>query len=175
MPFLADATTKKFSNFRSVNGYDSISFNPFKKEHPKLPMKSLIVSIGAVFAFITADGKANAAQLPSTDTIYVNLGDKLSFEVKIDSAGHLSFSPGSKNPDQANTISISVKYNAATGTMLQINNPFGKQLIYTAEIYSPGKQQYMKTSTVPVFPNISSFETWPGKIEKLRLTGFMLR
>jgi hypothetical protein len=59
--------------------------------------------------------------------------------------------------------------------MLKIQNPFSKQLIYMAALYAYKKKIYIETSTVPVYPKISSYETWPYKIDRLRLTGFILK
>ncbi len=110
-----------------------------------------------------------------TDTILLNRNDNRYFEADYDSKNKISFREVNTVLDSARTIMIELSYNNETGTMLKISNPFSKHLIYKAELYAFRKDEYIETSTVPVFPRISSYETWPYKIDRIRLTSFRLK
>ena len=138
-------------------------------------MKKILATIFVVWSSVLCNGQANPLNPAALDTLYIKRSEKLFFEAAIDSGNHLSFRQVAKNTDISNTISIKLSYVGAVGAMLEIVNPFGKQLYYKAELYSPDKKDYVETSTIPVDPNLSSFETWPFKIDKIRLTGFRLK
>ena len=109
------------------------------------------------------------------DTLYININDKLLFEVEVDSANHLSFKKAGTNAISSKTISIELSFNQGAGAMLKIQNPFPKELSYKCELYAYKKKEYLETSTIPIRANLGAFETWPYKIDKMRLTGFVLK
>lgn len=108
------------------------------------------------------------------DTLIINRNDSRYFECEYDLTNTLKFREVPKISDSSKTISIKLTFNEGTEAMLKIYNPFSEQLVYQAELYSYKKKEYLATSTIPVFPKLSSFETWPYKIDQLRLTGFKL-
>ena len=131
-------------------------------------MKQLLFIFSMLLSSIFCNGQTNA------DTLYINLNDKLFFEASMDSSNHLKLKKADTNDNSANTISISLTFSQGAGAFLKIQNPFSKALVYKAELYSFKKKDYLETSTIPVSPKLSSFETWPYRIDKMRLTGFIL-
>ena len=109
------------------------------------------------------------------DTIIIYLKEKLLFEARLDADSNLILTKVDTVSNKEKTISIELKYANSLGGSLVINNPFPKTLHYKAELYSYMKRDYNQTSVTPVFPNVSSYETWPYKIDKIRLSGFTLK
>lgn len=127
------------------------------------------------FTFTTAQSQDTTAQIiETTDTLYLSINEKLFFEAKADANHHLSFKAVKDITAKEKTITIELTFTSGSGAFLKIFNPFSEQLTYKAELYSYKKKDYVETTTVPVYPKISSFETWPYKIDKIRLTGFVL-
>lgn len=60
-------------------------------------------------------------------------------------------------------------------TTLNIENPFDKNLIYEAGMYTPISQQWKTTSVIPVRAKLQSFETWPNAIITLVLDHWQLK
>ena len=54
-------------------------------------------------------------------------------------------------------------------TTLNIENPFDKDLIYEAGMYTPISQKWKSTSVIPIRATLQSFETWPHSIITLVL------
>ncbi len=137
----------------------------------KLTALTLIIILKWSFCFAQSAKPADRL----ADTIFINLNDNLLFEVQLDSTNNLFFKKIKSNVDDSKTISISLTYNASAGTFLKIQNPFSKALSYKAELYSYKKKDFIETSTIPVQPKLGSYETWPFKIDKIRLTRFALK
>lgn len=55
------------------------------------------------------------------------------------------------------------------GMMLNIKNPFNKKLVYDANMFLVGNDDWIPTKVLPVHPNIESFEIWPQPITALCL------
>lgn len=108
------------------------------------------------------------------DTLIINRNDNRFFEAEYDLTSTLKFKEVSTILDSSKTVSIGLTFNEGSGAMLKIYNPFSDKLVYKAELYSYKKKDYLETSTVPIFSKLSSFEIWPYKIDRIRLTGFML-
>ena len=109
------------------------------------------------------------------DTLYINMNDNLVFEAEVDSTNHLIFKKADANANNAKTITIELTFTQGAGTFLKIHNPFSKELSYKCELYAYKKKEYLETSTIPIRPTLGAFETWPYKIDKMRLTGFVLK
>jgi hypothetical protein len=109
------------------------------------------------------------------DTIIIYLSEKLLFEAKLDADSNLMLTKVDVLANKEITISIELTYGNSLGGSLVINNPFPKPLRYKAELYSYMKGAYNQTSVAPAFPNVNSYETWPYKIDKIRLSGFTLK
>jgi hypothetical protein len=140
-------------------------------------MKKLFIILA--YILLSLHGDAQSTEVPGNlaaniDTIQITRGDKRFFEAEYDLQNVLRFKEVSIILDSAKTLTIEVTFSDAMGTMLKIFNPFSAQLIYKAELYSYKKKSYLETSTVPVYPKLTSFETWPYKIDKLQLTAFKL-
>ncbi len=110
---------------------------------------------------------------PGIDTLQISRNDNRYFEAEYDSKNILRFKEVPGIADSSKTLSIQFT-GSESGTMLKIFNPFSEQLMYKAELYSYKKKDYIPTSTIPVYPKLISYETWPYKIDKIRLTGFRL-
>jgi hypothetical protein len=53
--------------------------------------------------------------------------------------------------------------------ILEIHNPFNKNLIYKAKMFLLKRNEWYNTNVYPVFAGLSSFETWPDIIISLGL------
>ena len=135
-------------------------------------MKFIILLI--VFSATALSLHAQDDTVAPLDTLTINLKDRLFFEVEQGANNQLTFTKVDEIKNVDKTITIESVFTEGSGTMLKIFNPFKKQLVYKAELYSFKNKEFIETSTVPVYPGISSFETWPYRIERMRLTGFML-
>jgi len=60
-------------------------------------------------------------------------------------------------------------------TTLNIENPFDRDLIYEAGMYTPISQQWKSTSVIPIRAKLQSFETWPHAIITLVLDHWQLK
>jgi len=56
--------------------------------------------------------------------------------------------------------------------MLVVQNKLSRPLLLDAFMTVPGRKGIYKTSTVPVRPGLSSYESWPHPIVQLALTNF---
>ena len=154
-------------NRRKALSYDYLS------SLTKSKMKLSFIIFFAVVSCICCYGQSSNET--KVDTLYINMNDKLVFEVEVDSTNHLSFKKADANTSSSKTITIALTFTQGAGTFLKIQNPFSKELSYKAELYAYKKKEYLETSTVPIEPKIGSFETWPYKIDKMRLSGFTLK
>ena len=137
-------------------------------------MKHSLIAFLSILGFMYCQGQSNDLNI-KFDTIQINLNERLLFKVGVDSSDHLTFSKVNGFIDSTTIMSIELTYNGAAGTILKLNNPFSKEIVYKAELYSHKKKKFLETSTVPIFPGISSYETWPYKIDTIQLSGFKLQ
>jgi hypothetical protein len=140
----------------------------------KKVMKSIFFILFSTLILEPCLAQSGSIAIVKKDTLHINLGDKLFFQVETNPENKLSFRQIESVSDSSRTVSIELTYTEGAGTMLKIFNPFAKMLIYKAELYSYKKKEFVATSTVPVYPGISSFETWPYKINLIQLSGFKL-
>jgi hypothetical protein len=59
--------------------------------------------------------------------------------------------------------------------MMNIKNPFNKDMEYTADIYLLEHNKWVNTSTIPVRAKIESYESWPDIISTIVLHDFVLK
>lgn len=140
-------------------------------------MKQLLVITLSLLVIATSHAQDNTTpkELVATkDTLLIKRGDKLLFEASLNEAQNLVFTQVLTITDSAKTVRIELDFSDGLGAMLKIFNPFKQQLVYKAELYNYKKREFVETSTIPVYPGISSFETWPYKIEIIQLSGFKL-
>ncbi|MCM3872458.1 MAG: hypothetical protein ND895_17375 [Pyrinomonadaceae bacterium] len=55
----------------------------------------------------------------------------------------------------------------AEGTILTVNNPFAKDIVYDCLIQHYKEQRLQKTSVIPVRGNLKSFEMWPYPVAQV--------
>jgi len=60
-------------------------------------------------------------------------------------------------------------------TMLDIENPFRKDLIYEAKMFLMKNNKWVQTNVYPVRSKLSSIEIWPDVIVTMALTGWKLK
>ena len=138
-------------------------------------MKTILITSLTILLCTFCNGQSTSSDETKQDTLFINLNDKLLFEASFDSNNNLVFKMVGAIVNDSTTVSIELTYNGAAGSMLKVKNPFSKPMHYKAELFSYKKKDYVETSTIPVYPKISAFETWPYKIDKIRLTGFVLK
>ena len=137
-------------------------------------MKKVIIFFACSLFTITTKAQSVEKSELRMDTLIINRNDNRFFEAEYDLTSTLKFKEVSTILDSSKTVSIGLTFNEGSGAMLKIYNPFSDKLVYKAELYSYKKKDYLETSTVPIFSKLSSFEIWPYKIDRIRLTGFML-
>jgi len=52
---------------------------------------------------------------------------------------------------------------------LNVSNPFDKDLLYNASIYTPTSPQWKTTKVLPIRAGLQNFESWPHAIITLVL------
>lgn len=137
-------------------------------------MKKVIIFFACSLFTITTEAQSVEKSELRVDTLIINRNDNRFFEAEYDLTSTLKFKEVSTILDSSKTVSIELTFNEGSGAMLKIYNPFSDKLVYKAELYSYKKKDYLETSTVPIFSKLSSFEIWPYKIDRIRLTGFIL-
>jgi hypothetical protein len=85
----------------------------------------------------------------------------------------------SKNLNPNKTIEIEFtqdsKDRKKITTMLELKNPFERELIYEASMLTPRNKQWRETSIIPIAAKLSSYEIWPHPIVSLALTKWKLK
>jgi len=137
-------------------------------------MKNVLVAFVCIFCLLNGEAQSTDNKETTIDTLLFTKKSSRYFEAEYDTINKLSFKEVRKMSDRSKTISIKLSFTDGAGTMLEIFNPFPRQLIYKAELYSYSKKDFVETSTIPVEAKLLSFENWPYKIDRLRLSGFML-
>lgn len=81
-----------------------------------------------------------------------------------------------KNPEKTIEIDFSQKVSGrkSDGMTLQISNPFDKKLNYNAMKYIVGRNEWLKTSIIPIQPKLTNFELWNDVIITLVLNNWRL-
>ncbi|RZL32661.1 MAG: hypothetical protein EOP00_33695 [Pedobacter sp.] len=105
--------------------------------------------------------------------LQIYCGEKVFVECEIAGDTISAMKVVEKNVHPEKTIEIKFSQDAKDrtkiNTMLQLNNPFSKDLIYKAAMLTPSSDQWKSTSTIPVRANLMSFETWGYSIISLAL------
>jgi hypothetical protein len=116
--------------------------------------------------------KGTAYVLPNK-TIQLYPGETIYIEVRQENGNIKSMTAVSEIKDPTITLTISftqsVKKKVHELMMLQIKNPFSKQLIYKAKIFLLTQKKWVNTDVYPVEPQLSAFETWPDIITSIGL------
>jgi hypothetical protein len=109
--------------------------------------------------------KEKILQIFCNETVFVEC------EVQGDSISKMKVVEKNLNPEK--TIIIEFKQDAENRkeirTDLHIINPFDKQLIYEAGMFTPMSEKWKSTSVLPIRPKLQNFEMWPHAIITLVL------
>ncbi|WP_213278305.1 hypothetical protein [Chryseobacterium indologenes] len=81
------------------------------------------------------------------------------------------------NPSKTIEIEFSqdVEGRKHKGMMLQVSNPFDKNLLYDATMYTVEESKWVETSILPVKPKLAGFELWNDVIITLVLHNWRLQ
>ncbi len=116
---------------------------------------------------------------PCVDDNLVNLipGERILVEADVRDGRlvHLKRVEKTEHPDQTLEIEFSQNQERKSPFMiLQISNPFSKLLTYEAGIQPLGRQSFARTSTLPVQPGLTNYESWPEPLTRIVLKNFRL-
>ena len=104
--------------------------------------------------------------------------EKLFIEVEIRNDTIYTKKTVAENLNPERTIEIDFKQveenNEHQRMMLNVKNPFKKMLHYKAFIYIVGHDEWIPTSIIPVYPNISGIEMWNDIIISIALQDWKL-
>jgi len=106
-------------------------------------MKKVINIFACILSIYYCEAQSTGKTESKVDTLLLSKNDNRFFEVENDLTNTLKFKEVSSILDSSKTISIQITFTEGAGTMLKIFNPFSKQLIYKAELYSYRKNDYM--------------------------------
>lgn len=113
------------------------------------------------------------------NTLQIYPGEHLFIEadVKEGKLGSMKVVKENVNPSKTIEIEFSqdVENRKHKGMMLQVSNPFDKNLLYDAMMYTVGKSQWVETSILPVKPKLIGFELWNDVIITLVLHDWRLQ
>lgn len=128
--------------------------------------------------FFQADISPSNYILPE-NTIQIYPGEKLYIEINVKNNKIVDMKSVGEIIDSTKTIEISLthveKDSIYSRTMLDIQNPFNKDLIYKASMYLMKNNRWVTTNVFPVRSNLRSFEIWPDVIVTMALTGWELK
>ncbi len=123
-------------------------------------------------SFYSADIGASAYVLPDR-TIQLYPGEEIFVEVELSGKEIKSMKTVRENKHPEKTMVISFTQIAEgrihKGMMLEIHNPFKKELNYKARMLLMQHNKWVSTGVIPVRAKLSSFETWPDLIVSLAL------
>jgi len=94
-------------------------------------------------------------------------------EVSGDKLVNLKWVDTVKNPDRTIKLSFSQSDDKESPMMmLNITNPFDRDLVYEAGIQVYGRQKFSKTSALPIAAKLGAYEMWPDTITRILLKNF---
>lgn len=134
---------------------------------------SLPVSKGSVYEMDVAATpyvqKQSIVQVYPGETIYLEAEEK---------GGKLLLTSVKSIKDPAKTITVvckqTVKNNKHENVMLQVTNPFNRNLIYTARMFPLAANKWVDTDVLPVDAGLSGFEVWPDVVISFGLSDWQL-
>ncbi|MFS4429350.1 hypothetical protein [Chryseobacterium sp. S90] len=113
------------------------------------------------------------------NTLQIYPGEHLFIEADVKDGKLESMKVVKDNINPSKTIEIEFSQDTEDrkhkGMMLQVSNPFGKNLLYDAMMYTVGKKEWAKTSIIPIKPKLSNFELWNDVIITLVLNNWRLQ
>ncbi len=106
-------------------------------------------------------------------------GEKVFVECEIagDSISSMKVVPQNNYPKKTIVISFTQEAEDRKNimTVLNLNNPFDKDLYYQAFMLTPANDKWRSTSTLPIVANLESFESWPHAVISLALSHWKLK
>lgn len=113
----------------------------------------------------------NTIQIYPSEELYIEINVKRNKIVDMKSVREIK--------DSTKTVVISLthveKDSIYSTTMLDVHNPFKKDLIYKAKMYLMKYNKWVPTNVYPVRSKLSSIEIWPDVIVTMALTGWELK
>ncbi|WP_432672662.1 hypothetical protein [Flavobacterium sp. SM2513] len=95
------------------------------------------------------------------------------FEIKLFIWGVLFLKTVDKIEFPEKTITVdfeqTVKDRKSETMMLTVKNPFDKIMTYEAHMFIVGRDDFLSTSIIPIWPNLTNFEMWSDVIVTLIL------
>lgn len=112
------------------------------------------------------------------DILQIYPTEKLFIETEVKNDTIYSMKVVKENLYPEKTIVVDFKQSAEDRTkismFLNVKNPFDKNLIYKARMFTPFSNELKATSIIPVKPKLSAIEIWPHAIVSLVLTDWEL-
>ncbi len=112
----------------------------------------------------------NILQIYPTEKLFIET------EIKNDTIFSMKIVKENLHPEK--TIIVNFKQSAEDRTkismFLNVKNPFDKNLIYKAHMFTPYGNEWKSTSIIPIKPKLSGIEIWPHAIISLALTDWKL-
>ncbi|GAB0155206.1 hypothetical protein CHRYSEOSP005_04670 [Chryseobacterium sp. Alg-005] len=105
-------------------------------------------------------------------------GEHLFLEAEVKGNDIQSMKVVKENKNPAKTIEIEFSQNVSgrksEGMILKVSNPFNKKLNYNTMMYIVGRNEWIKTSIIPIQPKLKNFEMWNDVIISLVLNHWRL-
>ncbi|MBL3549440.1 MULTISPECIES: hypothetical protein [Chryseobacterium] len=112
------------------------------------------------------------------DILQIYPGEHLFIEAEVKNGKIETMKVVKDNINPEKTIEIDFSQNTEerknNGMLLQVKNPFNISLMYDAMMYIVGDTRWIKTSIIPVKPQLQSFEMWNDPIISLVLDNWRL-
>jgi CxxC motif-containing protein len=118
-----------------------------------------------------------SAFVQNNNIVQIYPGEKIFLEAKIiNDSLRLKSVKEIKNPEKTITVSCTqaVTKGKHENIMLKIENPFDKDLYYSASMYLMRSSKWVPTNVYPVKAKLIAFEMWPDVIITLTLTDWKL-
>lgn len=113
------------------------------------------------------------------NTIQIYPGEKLFIETEVLNNKIITMKSVKEIKDSTKTIVITFTHvdenKVYSRTMLDIENPFRKDLIYEAKMFLMKNNKWVQTNVYSVRSKLSSIEIWPDVIVTMALTGWELK
>jgi len=110
--------------------------------------------------------------------LQIYCGEKLLVECEVVNNKITAMKVVYENTNPERTIEIDFSQSAEDrskiNTKLIVKNPFDRNLMYDALMFTPLGQEWKKTSIIPIRPKLMNFEMWPHAIVTLVLENWRL-
>lgn len=113
------------------------------------------------------------------NTLQIYPGEHLFIEADVKEGKLESMKVVKENVNPSKTIEIEfsqdIEDRKHKGMMLQVSNPFDKNLLYDATMYTVKEPKWVETSILPIKPKLIGFELWNDVIITLVLHDWRLQ